>query len=340
VTPTVKLVAEHLVSQRYRRPYRIARLRRQVSPYSSTFRIDELDLRMDDGRRIGLVLKDLSPDAVLATSRDVRPEFLYEARREIDTYRHVLRPARLGTAAFYGTVADDAQQRYWLFLEHVRGTELRLVGDLKTWEHAAAWLGRFHRHFEDRTIRETAMRRARLARCDAAFFGIWIDRAVRNMARASGRRARERMRQAEKIAQAYDRVVNRLASMPATIIHGEFYACNVIVQERRGAPRICPVDWELTAVGPGLIDVAALSAGAWTDEQRGRLLRAYETARAGDRGRRTSQRELLESFDYCRLHLAVRMLGWSTDRAWKAPPHHEQDWLSEAVTLGKRLGLA
>jgi thiamine kinase-like enzyme len=28
--------------------------------------------------------------------------------------------------------------------------------------------------------------------------------------------------------------------------------------------RVCPVDWEMAAVGPGLIDLAALTAGWWT----------------------------------------------------------------------------
>ena len=32
--------------------------------------------------------------------------------------------------------------------------------------------------------------------------------------------------------------------------------------------------------------------------------------------------------DCCRLHLAVRMLGWSDD--WQPPPDHARNWLVEA----------
>ena len=54
----------------------------------------------------------------------------------------------------------------------------------------------------------------------------------------------------------------------------------LIVPEDNGL-RICPVDWELAARGPGLLDLAALSAGRWSDDERDRLARAYFEAADG-----------------------------------------------------------
>ena len=68
----------------------------------------------------------------------------------------------------------------------------------------------------------------------------------------------------DRIARGYAPVVARLAAMPRTVIHGEFYPCNILIRGTGPRARVCPVDWELAAVGPGLIDLAALMTG-WDD---------------------------------------------------------------------------
>ncbi|TMQ28706.1 MAG: aminoglycoside phosphotransferase family protein, partial [Planctomycetota bacterium] len=138
------------------------------------------------------------------------------------------------------------------------------------------------------------------------------------------------------LSERYGRVVERLLSLPLTVFHGEFYASNVLVRERHDTVRICPVDWEMAAVGPGLMDVAALTAGAWSDAERTSLAMAYHAALPPD-GSRPSQEALLTALDWCRLHLAVRWLGWSP--GWSPPPEHAQDWLGEALRLAEKLDL-
>jgi thiamine kinase-like enzyme len=54
-------------------------------------------------------------------------------------------------------------------------------------------------------------------------------------------------------------------------LHGDVSCHNLIVQP---GPRIRPVDWEWTAIGPAAWDVAKLLDG-WPKEQRERLLSAY-----------------------------------------------------------------
>ena len=45
--------------------------------------------------------------------------------------------------------------------------------------------------------------------------------------------------------------------------------------------------------------------------------------------------ELLLALDDCRLHLAIRWLGWAAD--WSPPPENAHDWLKEAIALAEKM---
>jgi hypothetical protein len=305
----------------------IRTLKRRASPYMSSFRLDELDVRFADGSSLRLVLKDLSPQAMLEDARRARPSFLYEPRREINAYRWILPHAPGGSAAFYGAATDARARRHWLFLERVNGLPLTQVGEFATWQRAAAWIARFHAAFSPAQAGRLAARAGILV-YDEPFYWGWMQRALRFAERDARRR-----RIVTRIARRYAPVVARLTKLGATIIHGELSPSNVIAGAgRRG--RICPVDWEMSALGPGLIDLAALSAG-WSESKQRELGRAYLAATAGAPARIRLPRETMIDLDCCRLHLAVRMLGWSS--AWKPPRQHAFDWLEEANRLSARL---
>jgi hypothetical protein len=319
-------------------PRRITGLERRPSAYSTSFAIEELDVRLDDGTGLRLLFKDLSRQALLETARRVKPAFLYDPLREIETYRIVLEPNRLGTATCYGALVDRLAGRYGLFLEKVAGLELYQVGDFGTWQQVARWLAATHARFAGKTGRFA--RAARLLRHDADFYRLWIRRARASWDRQpSPRQSGDMRRGAERLIGNYDRVVERLAALPATFIHGEFYASNVLVQRTEGGLRVCPVDWEMAAVGPGLIDLAALAAGGWTADEKTAMALAYRAALAQAGGPPPArEEELLTALDYCRLHLAVQWSGWSS--GWSPPAEHAQDWLGEALGLAEKLGLA
>jgi Ser/Thr protein kinase RdoA (MazF antagonist) len=325
-TPDFERQLEEHLKRAFGRRRPIHRLVRRFCPYTSSFQIDELDVHFSDRSSLKLVVKDLSFGGMLETARAVRPEFLYEPRREIDAYRCILPHAPAGTAATYGAVVEPAADRYCLFLEHVDGLQLSQVGSFAAWKQAAAWIGRFHSAFPAGRA-EHLVRRSNLLVYDERFFWQWIHRARQF---ASGRSSR---RQIERIASRYGAVVKRLASLPRSIIHGELFACNVLVTTGRQGVRICPVDWEMAAYGPSLIDLASLSAG-WADGKQRALARAYRAAVVGSSGARTTK-----SFEYdldcCRLYLAMRMLGWSAN--WRPPTQHARDWLGEATKIADRL---
>lgn len=113
-------------------------MHRRISTYSSSYIIEYLKVDLSGGKRIELILKDLSPSSLLLTADRIRPHFLYDPRREIRTYRHILRTARDNTPQFYGAFESNDLERYWLFLERVSS------GRLKVWTpgrmRLAGWL--------------------------------------------------------------------------------------------------------------------------------------------------------------------------------------------------------
>jgi thiamine kinase-like enzyme len=120
--------------------------------------------------------------------------------------------------------------------------------------------------------------------------------------------------------------------LPAGFLHGEFYASNVIVSGSDGDFGICAVDWEMAAVGPTFLDLAALASG-WEERDVVALTEAYNSALTDS----LPEDEFERAFDCARLHLAVQWLGWA--REWTPPDEHAQSWLGEAVRMSSKLGL-
>lgn len=329
---------ERVLSQHFGTPRRIAKLHRRDSLYSSSCALENLELELDRGRRLSLVFKDLSPAALLEAAREVRPGFLYDPSREIETYRRILETARFGTPIFYGAVTRPKLQRYWLFLERIEGPLLWQVGRLETWRQAARWLAMLHSEFAGVCRERSTASLSHLLRYDRQFLGLWRARAEEffcgKSSAGSGRLCRTFLR----LTDRYDGVIDRLMTLPKTVIHGEFYPSNVIVPRDANEKRlVCPIDWELASVAPGLIDLAALTLGAWSAEQRQSLIAAYRDALEPAAGWPPSLPELIEAVEYCQLHISVQWLGWASD--WAPPKIHAQDWLGEAVRLANRLGI-
>lgn len=293
---------------------------RRPSAYRTSFALEEIDVVLGDGRRLELVFKHIARDALHPAAAEVKPEFLYDPLREIEVYRDVLAPAGLGTPAFHGAIPE----RGWLFLERVAGVELYQVGERSTWEHVARWLARMHE-----ALTPAVGEAPRAIRYDAQWYRRWAERALRD---ATDRGDAEAAAVIGGIAERHEDVVARLLALPATFVHGEFYASNVLVDDAARPRRVAPVDWEQAGAGPGLVDLAALTSGAWSDEDRRRIAAAYREASADG----LDDEAFGAGLEACRLHLALQWLGWS--QAWSPPPEHRQDWLDEARRAASRLG--
>lgn len=277
----------------------IGELRRLPWAYGSSVPVEELRI----AGRPALLFKDLTP-----RPRPSRPAFLVDPLREVEAYTALLHG--LDAPACHGAVVEDG--RVWLFLELVDGIPLWQCEGLAPWEATARWLARMHA--------AAVPRGGHLLRYDRAHLRRWVDRAL----------AMSRQDLGAVRAPAL-RAVERLAAWPAAFVHGELYASNVLVQETPRGPRVRPVDWETAGIGPGLLDLAALTAGDWSPDRRARVVAAYRdalpVAAAGP--------ELDAALDAARLLVALQWLGWSHD--WTPPPEHRHDWAADARELAARM---
>jgi aminoglycoside/choline kinase family phosphotransferase len=291
---------------------------RRPHAYRSSYAIEELDVELGGSGPRRIVFKDLAPSALASEAAAAKPAFALDPLREIAVYREVLAPAGIAAPVLLGSIADVLAGRFWLFLEAVEGALLWQTHGSEAWEAAARWLADLHR-------RPLAGTSQRLLRYDAA----WFRRTLRRAVQAAPAGA------LDHVAAGFDRVVASLLAWPSTFVHGEFYASNVLVQGTGRSTRPRPVDWEMAGVGPGLLDVAALTAGGWSQLERDRLALAYYEAWA--RSDDPAADDFLLALEHARLHVALQWIGWSP--GWSPPRAHAHDWLADALRSAQRLGL-
>jgi hypothetical protein len=304
----------------------IRAVRRTPSAYRTSFPLERLAVELEDGRTLRLVFKQLGWACLGEEARLAKPRFLHDPRRELAVYASVLAPALTGPPHYYGSAVDSGRGRYWLFIEWVEGRELYQVGERWLWEAAARWLAQTHTELAGDVDRHSAS--APLVDHDAAYYRRWMERA-REFSRAPGKPT-SRGAAVDWIADRHEAVVEHLLSLPKTVIHGEFYASNVLVDGEPEAPRVAPVDWELAARAPGLTDLAALVSGDWGAEDRQEIVSAYGSGLGAEIAPRSLQ--------LVRLQLAIQWLGWAPPR-WTPPQGQRHDWLGEALELAEELGL-
>jgi Ser/Thr protein kinase RdoA (MazF antagonist) len=288
-----------------------------ISPneYASSFALDDLDVAFEDGENVRLVVKDVGPSGLLPAAMTAKPASVRDPWREILTYREVLEPLALTTPAYHGALIDPDGGTYLLLIEAVEGVPLwQLPGDDAAWEGAAAWLARLHGSAPGNAHRH-------LLRYDSSWFERSFRRALATPAGAALR----------PVIGRWDGVVARLAALPQTFVHGDFYASNVLVDR---AAQIRPVDWELAGRGPLLLDLAALTAG-WPAGDRRRLAQAYRREMPGSLA--LGELAFEEGLACCRLAIAMQWLGWAPD--WAPPREHATDWLAEALAAAEELEL-
>lgn len=294
---------------------------RRDSEYRTSFPIEELEVETPGRGRSKIVCKRLDRQALDDTARLAKPLFLHAARREADVYEQLLPRGPAGPPRFLG--AEHGAEGSLLFIEWIDGRVLFEVGRREIWEAAALWLGRFHAAFEgglaDLPVGASLVER------DAVFHRRWLVRA-RRFAGSPGAAGGTTL---DWLGARHEQVVEALSAMEQTLLHGEFYASNVLVAEGRRATRVAPVDWELAGPGPGVLDLAALVCG-WPQADREAMRRAY----GHGRGVEVPRREL----DLARLQVAIQWLGWAPPE-WQPPPDHRRDWAAEAVEIAEELGL-
>jgi aminoglycoside phosphotransferase (APT) family kinase protein len=221
-----------------------------------------------------------------------KPAFLWDAHRELATYERILTGADLNSAKYFGSYVDEDGVRY-LLLERIPGVRLWECADFEPWREAARWLARMHARVGAETAHATGTVRY-LLRYDRSFYEAWLHRA---------REFHQPVADFMTLEERHPRVVEHLLDQPVTFIHGEFYSANVLVDDRCAPAAVRPVDWEMAALGPALVDLAHLLAGRWSDDERIDVADAYFHELAAQGVDVPPRDECLKTLDCCLIHL-------------------------------------
>jgi hypothetical protein len=267
-----------------------------IYPYSSTHRIELVGE--------GSLRKDLSASGRM-THVSPRPAVLEDPTREPAAYRNLLAPLGIGPR-----LLDSGHD--WVVLEHVDAPELWQIAGIDVWTDVAAWVARMHTTLDNERER---CGRVPLLAYDAGLFEHWRERAAANGLDRS-------------IIDAHCRAATRLLDLPQTVLHGDLYASNLLVEPATEV-RVWPIDWELMGIGPAVLDLAALTAGNWSLDARWAMARSYFDAARDLR----SEPERWGDLCAARLHLCIQWIGAAPD--WTSPTAHRHDWRAEAVEMAE-----
>jgi aminoglycoside phosphotransferase (APT) family kinase protein len=306
-------VLEQGLSAHFGRPVRIAGLKRRPL-VTSSHPIDRLRVTLASGERLRLIFKRLSPG-----------EELYGNEREVLVFRRLLDGERFGAPALYASAYDEAEGRYWLFLEDLGSTTLE-EGDEEEWFAAVRWLARMHGTYHGREVDLRAL--ACLMEHGPDYYHVLAQSARRNLDLAG---AGEALGRFDALMGRYDSLVAYLVGQRRTLVHGDVTAHNLVLQS--GA-RIRAIDWESAAIGLGAWDLARLLEG-WGSMKAAFLaayLAEFEHHVAGPFDREGFQ----SLFEHCEILDALWYLRWSVEACQKAAV--VEDSLRTMETRWQRLG--
>lgn len=290
-------------------PQEVAIVDRRFNLYSTSSPSEIITCQLATGLRETVLLK--REIASRSSDGGFWGGLLYEAA----VYRHVLEPLGVRTPQLFGTFVDDAG-----IVSSVMGY---IDGALPVYQdpeqralvEAAAWIGRFHR----RSAKIGDDVRRTLKRYDRRYYVGW---PARTLELADPERQHAWLAPLCRMAEG---PLAELVVRSAPVIHGEYYASNVLVRARQ----IYPVDWETSAIAPGEIDLAAL-IDDWPSDMAADCKQAYVDARWGGQAPPGFERTL----ELSALYLHFRWLGTEEPSEARAAARYERLRL-----VGTRLGI-
>ncbi len=256
----------------------IVDVRRTRIRYIGSYDCDTVTVQFANGGEFKFFLKDFG---FSQRSKD-HPEQRRE--RELRVYRDLLAGTDLGTPTYYGSIWDESQGRFWLLLELVEGTVIK-DHNVEYGVMAAGWLGQMQGFFAQHPEYLTGC--DFLIRHDEGFFWSKAELALRDVAQIAPASAPR----LAKIVDRYDQAIKVMATQPRTLVHGGYIPWHILLDMtvedalsempsgvRGDEPvRVCPIDWELAAVGATLYDLAFFTDGV-EPPARDRIWEAYRRA--------------------------------------------------------------
>jgi hypothetical protein len=248
---------------------------------------------------------------------------------EAEVYRRLLRPLGTTTPRFIGAWNEPASGDHWLIIEYLEDSvilrdlpaEMGDSGEPTGMSMAAGWIGRFHAETEGRS---TDKRLSFLNRYDAGYYLGWAQRTSDLAGPLHGRH-----RWLRGLCRCAGELLRPLLTAATGVVHGEYYENNILVCRRA----VYPTDWESAAIGPGEIDLAALTEGPWNPDIVRQCKMEYQQARWPEGAPKRFESTLAAA----RLYLHFRWLGERSD--WTQS--EECGWRFEELgALARQAGLA
>lgn len=165
-----------------------------------------------------------------------------------------------------------------------------------------------------------------MLRHDADFFSSIAKLALRAVSQISVLLA-DRL---AEIVNRYDRLVDAMSSQTPTLVHGAYLPSQILVETNSEPLRVCPIDWELAALGSPLYDLAFFSDG-FEPPKLNLLWDAYRQEAEKYDISVPNREEMRFVVDCFRLHKVINWLSQSIDRQY---PEKE---VAKLVHMGEQL---
>jgi hypothetical protein len=259
----------------------------------STHPISRLHLTLDSGKQLTVIFKRLQP----------RPD--RDVRRRILIHRRLLADERLDAPTVYASVCDEAQGRYWLFLEDVGEYNKLSWCGIDAWLATFRWLARMHAAYYGREEELRAL--GCLGEHRPAFYRFFAHAA--NDVLQQYAQQHQLARFEGLMRRWFDISVAHLARGSRTLVHGDSYEHNFMVQP---GLRIRPIDWDSAAIGVAGWDVAQLAAGWGPD--RPHLVGVYLDEFAQHATVPLDRRAFDRTLAHCEIMRVLQVLYW-----WEGP---------------------
>ncbi len=288
-------------------------LDRRPSVQASSFPAEVVTCRLSDGSSVELLCK--YGVGHVESGFGHRGGVPYESR----VYREMLAPLAVSAVRYWGGYTDSDSS--WIILEFLPdAARLDKTIDPFLWlVEAARWIGDLQCRYERFPHRNAAF----LTRYTPGYFAGWAERTSKYT-----RSWHESFPWLSELFQAYSERGGMISESQLTLIHGEYYPKNILIDHGK----VLPVDWESAAVAPGEIDLASLTEGNWPQDVVDACIEAYVTTRWPYE----VPIDFASNLRAARLYLHLRWLG--DNEAWTLQLATAER-LSAVRELGEQLGL-
>ena len=225
-----------ILSNTFNRDESIIIIRREPLPYRGVNPSEVIYCEASGGRPFSFFCK--YGESNNSESGSHRIGVGYEAR----VYEHLTKHPSLNLAAYYGSTEIGNADKILMLLELLADYSHIDLEDLSAWAATAAWLGNFHKVMEGTSYEFLKV-------YSRQYYMHWLNQF------------RHVLEGEEGVGQwiydtcdFFENNLNVLLAAPLTIIHGEYYIKNVLINDKK----ICVTDWESAAIAAGETDLAAL----------------------------------------------------------------------------------